>query len=44
MYNGMNLSFSDFMLVSSLVKMPVVPSMPDTGNHAGCSEERQKNK
>lgn len=44
MCKGMNLSFNDFMLVSSLMKIPVVSSMPDTGNHAGCSEERQKNK
>lgn len=45
-YKGMNLSFSDFMLVICLMKMPIdslVPSVPDTGNHAGCGEERQKN-
>lgn len=43
---GMDLRFNDFMLVIRLMKMPVdfaVPSLPDTGNHAGCSEERQKN-
>lgn len=44
MCKGMNLSFNDFML-PCLMKMPIdsVPSVPDTGNHAGCSEERQKN-
>lgn len=45
-YKGMNLSFNDFMLVICLMKMPIdsrVPSVPDTGNHAGCGEERQKN-
>lgn len=43
---GMNLCFNGFMLVICLMKMPIdfaVPSVPDTGNHAGCSEERQKN-
>lgn len=43
---GMNLCFNGFMLVICLMKMPIdfaVPSLPDTGNHAGCSEERQKN-
>lgn len=36
----------DFMLAIGLMKMPInfaVSSLPDTGNHAGCSEERQKN-
>lgn len=43
---GMNLYFNDFMLVICLMKMLIdfaVPSLPDTGNHADCSEERQKN-
>lgn len=46
MYKGMNLVLNDFMLVTCLLKIPVdsvIPSMPDTGSHAGCSEERQKN-
>lgn len=43
---GMNLCFNDFMLVACLMKISTdfaVPSLPDTRNHAGCSEERQKN-
>ena len=46
MNKGMNLCFNDFMLVICLMKMPIdfaVPSLPDAGNHAGCSEEGQKN-
>lgn len=43
---GMNLCFNDFMVVICLMKTPIdfaVLSLPDTGNHAGCSEKRQKN-